>query len=159
MLKILKLFRFKSASAQRTRPSRNAALKRPRTEADWAMLRTPLRRRDRILSDLTLAWVEHLPKKERPFKLCAQYPRVANRIALCWNDRSLTGRVFISLLLDRRGRRKGFPAPVAYELMRLRALLATNHDIGTKLWETRNLATSERARHSETIQFASTPRW
>ena len=77
----------------------------------------------------------------------------------CRIDRGLTGRIFISLLLDRRGRRKGFPAPVAYELMRLRALLATNHDIGTKLWETRSLATSDRVSHSETIQFASTPRW
>lgn len=145
MLKIFNLFLSRPHAAQHRRPLRNAAtLHRPRTEVDWAQLRTPLRRRDRILSDLTLAWVEHLPKQERPFKLCAQYPRVANRIALCWNDRVLANRVFISLLFDRRGKRKGFPAPVAYELMRLRALLATNHDIGAKLWETRNLATSDR---------------
>ena len=58
----------------------------------------------------------------RPLELCGAYPRVANRIALCWNDLALVDAVFNELLLDRRGGRAGFPSPVAVELLRLHAL-------------------------------------
>jgi len=134
MFNLLDLFKAKPETGPRAGalhpvPARH----RPRSNSDWAKLRTPPSRRDKRMSDLTLRWVGHLPKQERPVQLCVRYPRVANRIALCWNDRTLTGRIFMSLLLDRRGRRKGFPAPVALELMRLRALFAARHDIDLKL--------------------------
>lgn len=48
------------------------------------------------------------------------YPRVVNRLALCWNDAALTDRLLDDLLIGRRGKRKGFPGPVAEELLRLR---------------------------------------
>jgi hypothetical protein len=49
-----------------------------------------------------------------------RYPRVANRLALCWSDKVLTRRLFEELLTDQRGGRRGFPPPVRDELLRLR---------------------------------------
>ena len=58
--------------------------------------------------------------RPRPERLCARYPRVANRLALCWAELDLTERLFDDLLNDRRGGRRGFPAPVLVELRALR---------------------------------------
>ena len=67
-------------------------------------------------------WLRRLPVSVRPQELCSAYPRVANRIALCWDDLTLVDVVFNELLLDRRGGRAGFPSVVASELLRLHAL-------------------------------------
>jgi hypothetical protein len=73
------------------------------------------------LSSAAQRWLKELPPKLRPFELCRSFPRVANRIALCWNDLALVDTVFNELLVDRRGGREGFPSPVAAELLRLHA--------------------------------------
>ena len=52
-------------------------------------------------------------------------PGVANRLALCWRDTTLTDRLLDGFLVDRRGKRKGFPPPVAAELLALRDLHAS----------------------------------
>ena len=84
--------------------------------------RSPLSSHDATLSFGAQEWVRGLPVNLRPLELCSAYPRVANRIALCWDDLALVDSVFNELLLDRRGGREGFPAKVAAELMRLHAL-------------------------------------
>ena len=76
--------------------------------------------RDLKLSELALSWKDSLPIEIRPESLCVLYPRVANRIALCWKDPSLTSDILADLLGDTRGGRKGFPTVVRRELNALR---------------------------------------
>jgi hypothetical protein len=122
-----------------------APLHQARPQAvDPAQLRAP--EREIALSSFAAAWKEKLPAAIRPQQLCAQYPRVANRLGLCWSDPQLTGRLLEELLIDQRGGRRGFPKPVAEELMRLRRY----HDVyhagadQSKVWDFRTLAPSDR---------------
>lgn len=116
------------------------------TESDHARLRAPPREVDLVLSSVAEAWLMALPRSLRPAALCSSYPRVANRLALCWNDAALTDRLLDDLLIGRRERRKGFPGPVAEELLRLRRF----HDhhryvqVQESVWEFRTLAPSDR---------------
>ena len=84
--------------------------------------RSRLSAQSETLSSEAHAWVRQLPVPARPLELCNVYPRVANRIARYWNDLAMTDAVFDDLQVDHRGGRKGFPAPVAVELVRLQAL-------------------------------------
>jgi hypothetical protein len=92
-------------------------------EIDWAPLRCAPRITDLSLTDVTRTWLHRLPPRRRPQRLSALFPRVATRIALCWNDAELAAQVLDDLLTDRRGGRRGFPAPVVRELHRLRDLV------------------------------------
>jgi hypothetical protein len=83
------------------------------------LLRSPENPRDRTLSKLAEEWRDRLLPRLQTRALCERYPRLANRIALCWCDRKLTRRLLDQLLQDRRGGRKGFPAPVLAELVAL----------------------------------------
>ena len=85
------------------------------------MRRGPPNPRDTALSGFASAWADALPEALRPHALCSRYPRIANRLALCWADPSLTERFFAGLLKDNRGGRAGFARDVADELGRLRA--------------------------------------
>jgi hypothetical protein len=89
-------------------------------ETDGSALRRPPRRSDESLTGTTRVWLRKLPAGRRPLRLCCRFPRVANRIAWCWNDRILTEQVLEDLLVDRRGGREGFPRGVVVELRRLR---------------------------------------
>jgi hypothetical protein len=114
-------------------------------EPDWTRLRGPHRAMDSVLSTIAHDWLETLPEPIRPAELCAAYPRVANRLALCWNDPALTERLLDDLLIGRRGKRKGFPRPVAEELLRLRRV--HDHYRGVEVQESvwdRLLAVSDR---------------
>ncbi len=73
------------------------------------------------LSFAARQWLKAIPTALQPLELCRAYPRVANRIALCWDDTGLAGTVFNELLVDSRGGREGFPSAVAAELLRLHA--------------------------------------
>ena len=90
------------------------------TKTHWEGQRQPPNQRDQTLSSITTAWLSRFAPAQRPSNLCALYPRVANRLALCWPDTELKRRLLDSLLVDRRGKRQGFPGPVAAELRRLR---------------------------------------
>jgi hypothetical protein len=90
------------------------------TDSSWAQLRAPLRASDLVLSITAQDWLESLPAPLRPARLCMSYPRVVNRLALCWSDPASTSELLEDLLIGKRGNRKGFPGPVAEELMRLR---------------------------------------
>ena len=117
-----KLFRNKAAQA-RLEAARRAEARAPTvppSQADPTRLRAPERPQDQALMAHTTAWVESLPAGIRPRLLLELYPRVANRLALCWNEKALTNRLFEDLLVDRRGGRKGFPAGVKAELLQLR---------------------------------------
>lgn len=73
------------------------------------------------LSTAARAWLRNLPGRVRPLQLCAAFPRIANRLASCWEDAALSDTLFNGLLLDDRGGRKGFPRGIAAELLRLQA--------------------------------------
>jgi len=120
MIHLMSLFKSSRAAA----PRRPREPRSPQTEADWVRLRAPQAERDQVLSAPARAWLNALPAHVRPTELCARYPRVANRLALCWSDTTLTGRVLDGFLVDRRAKRKGFPPSVAAELLALRDLHA-----------------------------------
>jgi hypothetical protein len=82
--------------------------------------RAPANPRDAKLSKLATNWCVRFDAEMRPVNLCRRYPRVANRLALCWEDSALTARIFQDLLVDRRGGRRGFPPEVQRELLALR---------------------------------------
>jgi hypothetical protein len=90
-------------------------------ELFWRLLRGPSRARDQTLTPLAHAWYSALPEDLQPQALRARYPRVANRLALCWADPVLTNVVLRELLNDKRRRRKGFAADVRLELLKLHA--------------------------------------
>jgi hypothetical protein len=86
----------------------------------WKLVRSPANPRDSRLSDLAFTWMKKLPEPLQPLALCRQYPRIANRLALCWDDPVLTTRVFAQLMDSQRPNRRGFPPEVQRELQALR---------------------------------------
>lgn len=84
--------------------------------------RRPARLSDQALTGTTRLWLRRMPWRQRPLALCERFPRVANRLAWCWNDAEQREQAFDELLNDRRGGRRGFPTPVLRELERLRTL-------------------------------------
>ena len=87
---------------------------------DWSKVRAPVRDQDLQLSDLARRWVDEMPQGLAPRELAREYPRIANRLALCWGDPKLAMAVLDSLLTDKRGGRRGFPRAVDQELRALR---------------------------------------
>ena len=75
---------------------------------------------DNTLSRLVPRWMESLPSEVRPRYLCKRFPRIANRLALCWADAALTVRLIDDFLSDKRGTRLGFPSEATTELSSLR---------------------------------------
>ena len=146
MLKLLHLFRPKSAPLRRPNRVSSTATALPKTEAEWEQARTPQREQDLVLTDQVLGWLQMLPQPVRPSELCAHFPRVANRIALCWSDPLLTEQVFDALLLSQRGKRRGFPPRVAAEMLRLRAFHARHKGThqGVRMWDRSLMAVSDR---------------
>ena len=89
--------------------------------ARWGHLRkaVPV---DRLLPE-TVRWAVRLPEPVRPYALMREYPRVANRLAAAAASPASLAECLADLLIDRRGGRRGFPAAVAQDLLRLRAYL------------------------------------
>jgi hypothetical protein len=67
----------------------------------------------------TLIWFGDLPPEIQPFVLLRRYARVANLVAATWHDANLFRTYIESLLVDRRGGRRGFPPNVRRELLAL----------------------------------------
>ena len=67
----------------------------------------------------TLAWAATLPADVRPTALIRLYGRIANVLALDWNDPLAIAADFDQLLSERRGKRKGFPPIIVTELRAL----------------------------------------
>ncbi len=76
---------------------------------------------DRTLNRSAVAWLAQLPPNVVPHALAAQFPRIVNRLSRFWDSPRMLDACFDELLVDRRGRRKGFPAPVRDELLALAA--------------------------------------
>ena len=91
----------------------------------WSARRDPAKASDVTLSPLAEKWVDRLPVATQPMQLCLLYPRITNRLALCWPDRVLTAHLFESLFSPKRGGRRGFPPVVLAELSLLRKYSAT----------------------------------
>ena len=146
MLNLFSLFRPKPAPVRRPNRASSTAAAVPKTDEDWVKTRTPQREQDLVLSDQVVGWLQQLPQAVRPSQLCVHYPRVANRIALCWSDPLLTEQVFDALLLSRRGKRKGFPPSVAAEMLRLRAFHSRHKGTqqGVRMWDRSQMAVSDR---------------
>ncbi len=110
------------------RPTRvakpDSARMSPPTEAELLVKarsqREPERPQDAMLSDLARDWHQSLPRSQRPTQLCKQYPRIANRLALCWGEPALAARLLDDLTIDKRHGRAGFPPRVSLELINLR---------------------------------------
>lgn len=68
----------------------------------------------------TMKWIARLPTSVRPYALLRQFPRVANALAMASRDEDALSECLYDLLVDRRGRRKGFPGEVTSELLALR---------------------------------------
>jgi hypothetical protein len=102
-------------SAPRSRPQsisdaeREATERRKRSKAEPTNIALPR----------TLAWAATLPADVRPTALIRLYGRIANLLALDWNDPLAIAADFDQLLIDRRGNRKGFPPIIAAELRAL----------------------------------------
>jgi hypothetical protein len=69
---------------------------------------------------ITFKWIAKLPRSVQPLALLRQYPRIANMMAGMWQDPQSCRAYLHDLLTDRRGSRKGFPAEIVQELVRLR---------------------------------------
>jgi hypothetical protein len=149
----------RTAREARERAAQRAAAHRD-PDREQAARRAPLRPQDLTLTEIARRWLETLPADERPSMLAAQYPRIANRLALCWNDPVLVGKVLDDLLVDRRGGRRGFPGVVRQELMRLRSMGARQRavariegldvdEVDNVPWSLRTLAIGDR--HRDTL--------
>ena len=92
------------------------------SQAALVSQRSPPTERDLVLSALVASWMDSFAPESRPHGLCAQFPRIANRLALCWPDPGLTKRLLDDLFTDKRGSRRGFPPDVLKELKQLRQL-------------------------------------
>ena len=93
-------------------------------EPDWAQWRAPLADDDQVLQSHAHYWLRRIPSGLHPKQLCRYYPRIANRIATRWDDARAVGRLLTELMVDRRGGRRGFPPPVAADIVRLHRLHA-----------------------------------
>jgi len=60
-----------------------------------------------------------LPEEVRPMRLATKFPRIVNRIARDWHAPHLLQPYLTSLVVDERGDRAGFSAPILEELLRL----------------------------------------
>jgi hypothetical protein len=69
----------------------------------------------------TLRWATTLPAELRPQALMNKFPRVANLVAACWKEPKSFHICMNDLVvvIDRRGKRQGFPPEVLIELVNL----------------------------------------
>lgn len=93
-------------------------------EPDWAQWRALPTDDDVALQSHAHHWLRRIPSSAHPKQLCLHYPRIANRIAACWDDVPATGRLLADLLIDRRGGRAGFPVRVVADILRLHRIHA-----------------------------------
>ncbi len=80
-----------------------------------------------VLLPATRRWLGTLPNETRPRALTEQFPRLANPIALNWNSPSDCSAFISSLMLDRRGGRRGFPGDVLQDIHNLRVYYTILH--------------------------------
>jgi hypothetical protein len=82
----------------------------------------------------TFQWIAKLPRDVQPMEMLRRFGRIANMLAMNWNDPELTFAYFDQLLVDRRGNRRGFPPEVISELVQLRSYYAGLHPAPLDMW-------------------------
>ena len=90
---------------------------------DWTEQRRS--RVSEILLPRTSRWIATLPVDFQVPATAEAFPRIANELAALWSEQEELTDYLDELLMDRRGRRQGFPARVLSELHALRAYCAT----------------------------------
>jgi hypothetical protein len=93
---------------------------RVRQEINWEHLRRLVGPSDLKLKEATYNWLLTLPTEIWPLWLVKHFPRIANHFAEVWMRPSVCEKLFVELLLDQRGTRKGFPVEVSREIMALK---------------------------------------
>ena len=91
----------------------------------WIVRRAPERRA--VLLDTTTLWMAELPQAVRPVNLARKFPRIANSIAELWRRGARCEEYLVTLVVDLRGDRTGFPPDVAQELTALRSYFTELH--------------------------------
>jgi len=87
-------------------------------ETDWSSHRRA--RPAEVLLPVTVARLRALPDEVKPRQLAGQFPRVANLVAMHWDDDVAFPAYLEALVTDQRGGRRGFPEVVRDELRTLR---------------------------------------
>ncbi len=64
--------------------------------------------------------LSNLPGSVRPGRCCAQFPQAVEKLLGSWRDPGAFRAAVDSMLIDRRGGRKGFPFEIVTELSALR---------------------------------------
>ena len=103
-------------------------------ERSWPWMRARTQPNDDVLLNTTLTWLARLPKDVRPMVLAGRYARIANNIAGMWRRVARCEEYLDTLVVDRRGNRKGFPPDVAQELNKLRGFYAELHPDNRSGW-------------------------
>ena len=80
-----------------------------------------------VLLDTTTLWMAELPQAVRPVNLARKFPRIANSIAELWRRGARCEEYLVTLVVDLRGDRTGFPPDVAQELTALRSYFTELH--------------------------------
>jgi len=86
----------------------------------------------------TVNWALALPADACPQALLAKFPRIANLIAVLWQDPNSLRRYIDDLLVDKRGNRQGFPQNILRELFALRAHYDEVNPQTSRPWEVMN---------------------
>jgi hypothetical protein len=82
-----------------------------------------------VLLPATRHWLDSLPVESRPLALAKQFPRLANLIAVNWNNPRDCCAFIYALLHDQRGGRRGFPREVMEDIITLRMYYTRLHPI------------------------------
>jgi len=82
-----------------------------------------------VLLPATQRWLDSLPREIRPRALAQRFPRLANLFAINWGNPNDCVDFISSLLVDRRGGRRGFPGDVLQDIHNLRVYYARLHPI------------------------------
>ena len=108
-----------------------------RDDADWTKRR--FSEPANGLLKPTANWAAALPIEAQPRSLMHKFPRIANLVAVLWQDPNSLRRYVDDLLVDKRGgNRQGFPLDVLRELFRLRAHYDELHPETSRPWEVMN---------------------
>lgn len=104
--------------------------------ADPTLMRQPASPYDHKLNLATTAWLSELPQEVAPLALAKQFPRIVNRMSRFWDSPKMMDEYFRQLLVDRRGKRKGFPERVLHELYALAQYYRALHKTATSdIWD------------------------
>jgi hypothetical protein len=108
----------------------------PYRPIDPASQRQPASQYDAALNLAAIAWLSELPQEVAPLALAKQFPRIVNRLSRFWDSPRMIDEYFRQLLIDGRGKRKGFPQKVLNELHALAQYYRALHKTDTSdIWD------------------------